>query len=141
MTTTYLSATTVFNPQAFVIPLTRTEPSSLYHFGYSIYEIDYYVVSGIVNLSILVGTKAATSVQLNLYATNAHQIKALKINYAVIEPIFQVYTFSYHWMNPNRVLTNGQFYEETTTGHGPFNSAGLVIWSTLAGVDATLTNN
>lgn len=108
---TYNSATTVFNPQAFSVPLTRTEPSSTYHFGYNIHEIDYYIVSKVLNLTVFLGIKAPTSVTFNLHATNANKLKVLKINYAVIEPVFEVYTFKYHWMSPERPLVNGQFYE------------------------------
>ena len=108
---TYNSATTVFNPQTFSVPLTRTEPSSAYHFGHSIHEIDYYLVGQVLNLTVFLGSKAATSVTFNLHATNANKLKVLKVGYAIIEPVFEVYTFSYHWMSPSLTMTNGLFHQ------------------------------
>jgi len=97
---TYNSATTIFNPQTFIIPFIRNEPSSSYHLGYNIHEIDYYIVGQAFNLSVMIGSKTATDAQFLLYASNANRLKVCKINYAIIEPIFDVYTFSYHWMQP-----------------------------------------
>ena len=72
---------------------------------------NYEVVGQIVNMSFVVdGTKTATSIVGKFYTSNANKINVIKINYIAIEPIFEVYTFTYHWMDPNQQYTKGHFY-------------------------------
>ena len=61
-----------------------------------------------VNMSFgMDGPRTATSIGGNFYATNANKINVIKLNYVVVEPIFEIYTFTYHWMNTNRDFHNG----------------------------------
>ena len=96
MSSYFGSATDVLSPLQFTITLTRTDPSTQYHFGYNIQQVNY-LMGQVVNMSFTInGTRTATTIIGSFYTNTASRINVLKINYAVLEAVFEIYTFTLH---------------------------------------------
>lgn len=87
-----------------------------------------------MNFSVIVTTKLATSVVIDIYTNNANKISNLVIAYIVIEPLFAIYDFYTCWLKPNVNFWNGQNSKQIVNGVGPFASTTQSIWTAIVGV-------
>jgi hypothetical protein len=76
---------------------------------------------------------------MKFYSDTCNKFTSLTMAYIIIEPLFNLFDFQIAWITPSSNIVNGQYFQTTLSGFGPYSSGIQTVWAALVGVDATLS--